>query len=99
MKYAVRFLSVSEEDLGSVLDHISLNNPPAARKLLASFENKFELLRDNPLLGKLPLDETLREFGYRYLVVSNYLVFYVVRQNEVVIHRVLHGARNYLDLL
>ena len=99
MKYSVRLLSVAEEDLASILDYISVDNHIAAHKLLESFEDKLELLKDNPLLGKLPADETLKEFGYRYLVVSSYLVFYVIRSHDVVVHRILHGARNYLELI
>lgn len=99
MKYSVRLLSVAEKDLTGILDYISVDNQIAARKLLENFEDKFELLEGTPLLGKLPSDETLKDFGYRYLVVSNYLVFYVVRSHDVVIHRILHGAKNYLDLL
>jgi plasmid stabilization system protein ParE len=33
------------------------------------------------------------------MVVLNYLIFYVVRETTVEIHRVLHGARDYASLL
>jgi plasmid stabilization system protein ParE len=37
--------------------------------------------------------------GYRYLVVGNYLIFYRIKSNAVYVYRVLHGARNYTEIL
>jgi plasmid stabilization system protein ParE len=50
-------------------------------------------------MGRVPDDPNLMQMGYRYLVVENYLVFYVVEARAVIIHRILHSARNYRDLI
>ncbi|WP_373233501.1 type II toxin-antitoxin system RelE/ParE family toxin, partial [Cohnella sp.] len=34
--------------------------------------------------------------GYRFIVVNPYLVFYRIMNDTVVIHRILHGRRDYL---
>ncbi|WP_281281712.1 type II toxin-antitoxin system RelE/ParE family toxin [Paenibacillus oralis] len=34
--------------------------------------------------------------GYQFIVVYPYLVFYRVIENTVIIHRILHGRRDYL---
>jgi hypothetical protein len=36
---------------------------------------------------------------YRFLVVQNYLVFYTIEERVIWVHRIIHGARNYLSLL
>ena len=47
------------------------------------------------------LDELLRKRGYRKLVVDHYIAFYLVneKQNQVIIMRILYGARNYQTFL
>jgi toxin ParE1/3/4 len=37
--------------------------------------------------------------GYRYLIVADYLVFYTFEEQTVLVHRIIHGARDYLRLL
>jgi len=37
--------------------------------------------------------------GYRFLVVQNYLIFYTIEDRTIWVHRILHGARDYLSLL
>ena len=51
------------------------------------------LLENNPLLGRIPRHEKLREYGYRVLIVESYLVFYIVRGHTVEVHRVIHASR------
>jgi plasmid stabilization system protein ParE len=38
-------------------------------------------------------------FGYRMLVIGNYLAFYVIRGNIIEIRRVIHGSRKYSFLM
>jgi hypothetical protein len=33
------------------------------------------------------------------LVVDNYLVFYVIEEEVIYVHRIVHGARDYSQLL
>ena len=46
-----------------------------------------------------PRDLALAAKGYRYLVVGNYLIFYVVVGNVVQIRRILYARRDYRHLL
>ncbi|MEW9699529.1 type II toxin-antitoxin system RelE/ParE family toxin [Paenibacillus sp. SI8] len=34
--------------------------------------------------------------GYRFIVVNPYVVFYRIVDDIVIIHRILHGRRDYL---
>jgi len=50
-------------------------------------------------MGRVPDDARLVGLGYRYLVMDDFLAFYVVQTPDVVIHRILHGTRDYGKLL
>ncbi|MGI6712242.1 MAG: type II toxin-antitoxin system RelE/ParE family toxin [Bacillota bacterium] len=47
------------------------------------------------------LDEPLKKRGYRKLIVGNYMVFYLVNEQErqVIITRILYGAGDYQTIL
>jgi len=98
-RYDVRLLRVAEDDLNDLLDFIRAENPAAAQDLLTRIEKKLAILSTHPLLGHVPDDDELVRMGYRFLVVGNYLIFYTVEAPTVLIHRIIHGARDYLDLL
>jgi len=97
-RFAVRLLSVAEEDLSEAITFISVDNPDAALALADKIEKGLDDLASHSRVGRVPDDPNLMQMGYRYLVVENYLVFYVVDARVVIIHRILHGARNYRDL-
>ncbi len=98
-KYTVRPLPVAEEDLDEIVAYVALDNLEAALKLAERIESDLAMLSTSPELGRIPRDSDLRETGYRYLIVVNYLVFYTVEKRTVIVHRILHGARDYKDLL
>ncbi|HBR21715.1 MAG TPA: type II toxin-antitoxin system mRNA interferase toxin, RelE/StbE family, partial [Nitrospiraceae bacterium] len=56
-------------------------------------------LKNHPLLGRIPRDEKLKDFGYRVIIIESYLVFYIVRDKTVEIHRVIHGSRNLSEII
>ena len=41
----------------------------------------------------------LRARGYRILAVSHYVAVYKIEDADVIIHRVLHGARDWAKLV
>lgn len=98
-KYQVRLLRIAEEDFTEIVSYIGNDNINAANELANMFEVNFELLSDNPYLGRIPRDEDIKNMGYRYLIIQNYLVFYSIEEKSILIHRIIHGARNYKDIL
>ena len=83
----------------SLFSFIAAENTKAALDLADKIEKNLELLVANPLLGKSPSDSDLKLIGYRYLIIENYLIFYTIEKRTILIHRMLHGARNYKSLL
>ncbi len=98
-KYQIRLLKIAEEDFTEIVSYIASDNPSAANKLMNKIEKLLERLSDNPKLGRIPRDEEIRNLGYRYIIIQNYIVFYTIDNSTILIHRILHSARNYKSLL
>jgi len=98
-KLKIHYLSVAERDITEIIDFISRDNPNTAIRLIDKIDDRIKELSDFPEIGKIPKDERLRKLGYRILIIDNYLVFYVLKNNEIEIRRILHGKRKYEFLL
>jgi toxin ParE1/3/4 len=98
-RYQVRLLPIAEEDLDEIVAYVALDNLQAALKLADRIEADLEKLSSFPKLGRIPRDSDLREAGYRYLIITEYLAFYTVEGRTVIVHRILPGKRDYKELL
>ena len=100
-RYNINYLPVARKDLIDIIEYIQEDNPKAALKFLNQIEDTISKLEDFPYMGATPKDTLLQYKGYRILVIQNYLVFYVVKENslEVEIRRIIHGKRKYDFLL
>lgn len=85
----------ADQDLEELWFFIAQDDPAAADRWLDTLEEKIGLLADNPLMGPARPD-IAREL--RYHPVGNHLLLYRVIQGGIEIVRVLHGARDLLDL-
>jgi len=97
--FRVRLLSIAEEDFTEIISFIAADNTKAVLNLADKIEKNLELLSENPLLGKSPVDSDLKFLGYRYLIIDNYIIFYTIEKRTILIHRILHSARNYKSLI
>ncbi|MGD8781615.1 MAG: type II toxin-antitoxin system RelE/ParE family toxin [Ignavibacteria bacterium] len=98
-KYQVRLLKIAEEDFTEIVSFIAADNPTAANSIADKIEKNLLLLSQNPLPGRTPRDEEIKNLGYRYIIVQNYIIFYTIEERTILVHRILHGARNYKSLL
>ena len=98
-KCAVHLLQAAEEDLSEIFEYVAVDNLKAAEAILTRIEKNLDVLAREPQLGRIPSDEELVRMGYRYLIVADYLVFYTFEEQTVLVHRIIHGARDYLRLL
>lgn len=97
-KYTLRYLPIAEEDLISILDWIAKDSPTRALKFVDKLEVRIGKLESFPLQGRIPRNIKLRNYGYRVLVIEDYLIFYIIRKNTVEVHRVIRASRD-LDKL
>ncbi len=98
-KFQIRFLKIAEEDFTELIEYIAADNPVAADNVASEIENSLLLLSENPMMGRIPRDEDIKAQKYRYIIVKNYLIFYTIEDKVILIHRIIHGARNYKILL
>ena len=95
------------QDIAEAIHYIAkeLQNPAAAKNLLADIDSAVDSLQENPKRYALVKDEYLASKGLRFMPVHNYLVFYIVRESErddtksVTIERILYSRRNWVSLL
>ena len=98
-KYQLRYLPVAQDDLVEIFDYIAHESPARALSFVETLDKKIKPLEKRPLLGRVPRHSKLREYGYRVLIVDSYLVFYILREQTVEVHRVIHGSRNIDHLI
>ena len=101
--YSLKFTPKASEDLEQIYSYISgkLFAEIAADDLLVRIESTVMRLKDFSYSCSFVLDEPLKNRGYRKLVIDSYIAFYLVDEMEkqVVIMRVLYGAKNYQNVL
>jgi addiction module RelE/StbE family toxin len=87
----VRWTASAIADLVDIRRYIKERNPTAAAAVAANIRSRVALLRAQPLMGRVVRERA----GVRELVVDNYVIVYVVRENEVEIERVWHGRQRF----
>jgi len=100
--HSVQVSRDAEEDSTAIFSRIAADNLEAADRFLHALDRELQLLSRLPGMGRKRTfrHPTLRDLrsvpvtGFR-----NYLIFYHVRQDEVTVLRILHGARNLRKVL
>ena len=92
----VRRSRIAEQDLLGIWDHIAQDSPDAADRVWADLHERFELLLKFPKMGES--QERYRP-GLRSVVEGSYIIFYESEPDGILIYRVLHGARQWQNLL
>jgi addiction module RelE/StbE family toxin len=88
-------MPAAEEEFDEIFEYVARDNPEETKRLLEKFDSAICQLSAFPELGVVPKDARLKYLGYRTLIVENYLVFYMQKEEIVEIHRVIHGSRRY----
>lgn len=84
----------ARQDLREIFTYIAEENPNAARRLLAEIKERAILLQDNPQIGRAG-----RVDGTRELVIAGtqYILPYRLKEQQIQILAVFHGARLWPD--
>lgn len=93
--YKIKIYPTAQQDFRDI---ITLS-PDTALRYYDLLTEKIASLAQSPERCPHPRDLALTAKGYRYLIVQNYLVFYIVNDDTVQIHRILYNRRNYSALL
>jgi len=97
----IKYLPSFYQELDAIVEYITftLEAPRAALNLLDELEESINNLKAFPLSHRLyrPIKPISTE--YRILTVKNYLVFYVVLDDTIEIHRIIYKKRNLSQLI
>ncbi len=91
---------IAYEDLKDIYSYISnkLTNPTAAERTVKKITQSYLLLADSPYIGASLKSKLQIDTPYRFLVSGNYLIFYLIKEDRVIISRIIYGRRNYSKL-
>jgi plasmid stabilization system protein ParE len=94
-KFKVLIYSAAKQDLMDIVEYMNTISPEAALRQYDHIIEKISSLSDMPERCPMCRDTLLQLKGYRVLVVDNYLVFFVVKNDLVQIRRIIYGKRKY----
>lgn len=97
-KFTVLIYPCAETDLLEMKDYFENKVKVSANKLFEKFYSANDILETNPFVYPLVKDPYLNQLGYRIITIDNFILFYVIENIEVQIHRFLYGKRDYLLL-
>src|SRR6266568_3215046 len=94
--FRLRYSPLFYDDLDKITDYIllELKNELAAKALIDAIEVAIKHRLENPLYSAIYRSIKTRKHPYRRILVGNYLIFYVVIENTMVVRRMLYGRRD-----
>ncbi|MDR0220922.1 MAG: type II toxin-antitoxin system RelE/ParE family toxin [Lachnospiraceae bacterium] len=97
------YSSEALRDLEKIGDYIAfeLQNPTASLNTLNIIQDKISTLATFPRIGTLlsAICYGAEADDYRFLVCANYLAFYRVEGDNVIIDRIIYKRRDYIAVL
>lgn len=91
--YKINMISNAKMDLSDMIDYLSQFYPSTALKQYDRIIEKINTLKEFPLMyEEYSLD--MIGFKYRRMVVDKYIVFYVVLEDTIEIHRIINAKMN-----
>jgi len=99
--HELKYLPSFQQELNAIVDYITftLEAPMAASNMLDELEKAAENLKDFPLAHRIYHPIKPISVEYRVFTVKNYLVFYVVLESTVEIHRIIYKKRDLSQLI
>lgn len=88
----LRFTVRAERDIEAIGDYIAQDNPARAVSFVEDLTSKCRALIDQPAAA--PLRPNFGD-GVRMALFGRHLIFYSFDDRELLIIRVIHGARNW----
>ncbi len=94
MKY--RISRRADVDIERICDCIAEDNPDAADRLDQEIHQAIQLLAKFPGMGHARPD--VQDKRYLFRAIGNYVIAYRLEKKELVVVRVVHGARDFRKL-
>jgi len=94
-RYKIKIYSAAKMDLNDIVSYLNTLSPQAAIKYYDLLVEKIGSLAELPQRCPFVRDVALKAKGYRFLMVENYLVIFVNKDDTVQIRRILYNKREY----
>ena len=98
-QYNIRIYKKAQEDLEEIVKYLNQFYTETAMKYYDLVIVEISKLTMNPKRCALVREEVLRRKGYRYLLVNNYIVFFVIKETTVQVRRILYNKQQYKTFL
>lgn len=102
-KYTIKISLSASDDLKQIAVYMRnvLKVPNTARNYLKLLRQEIDKLAILPKRHEVIEKETINQFDVRKLVVKNYIIFYIVDDEEktVNVERILYGASDWMNEL
>ncbi len=96
--YKIKMLPAAKIDLDGMIDYLSEISSSTALKQYDRIIEKINTLKEFPLMcEEYPID--VMGFRYRRMVVDKYLVFYIVFEETIEIHRIVYAKMDLTKLI
>ena len=89
------------EDVSISVNYIknTLLEPVAAQRLKDEVKKAYKKIKENPFAYPAVPDKYLATLGYRFKMVKNYILFYIVDKKVIKVTRFLHAHRDWMNIL
>ena len=94
----IRYTKLAEDDLSSLFQLIYADKPNSAVDFIDKLDTFITLLEENPYMGIACKEKNISQ-DCRVLIYEEYLIFYTVKEDEVVIIRILNSHHDYENTL
>ena len=96
--YSFQFTEKALSDLDEITDYLAntLDQLPAAKRLLDKIEEEIQIFCKYPESGTVVMNDFIRRSGIRKLVIEKYVLYYIADKDveKIIILRVVYGKRD-----
>jgi len=99
--YKLKLSEPFVEDVNISVNYIrnTLLEPVAAQRLKDEVKKAYKKIKEKPFIYPAVPDKYLAALGYRFKMIKNYMLFYIVEKNVIKVSRFLHGHRDWMNIL
>jgi len=99
--YKIRYLPIAQKDLHGIILYFldKLKSQKAAMDFIQTLDKSILRLKQYPYSCRLYQPQKPLESEYRLLPVKNYLVFYIVTENIIEVHRIIYAKMNLKKII
>jgi len=101
MAFKIVFGERFRDDFDDILNYLNKFSNQTAQKYRELINKRIRKLKQPPFGASYVHDDKLRKEGYRWLYIKNYILFFIVYEEDkiVSIERIMHSKRAYEFIL